>query len=111
MTSAAFSALALSFPHTECNPHFDRNAFKVTGKRIFATLLQKDQTVNVVLSPEEQEAFCKMNAKGIYPVPNKWGEKGWTTFELARVPDDLVQAAVTIAYEAVFQSSASKIQK
>lgn len=111
MTPTAFSALALSFPHTECNPHFDRKAFKVTGKRIFATLLEKDQTVNVVLSPEEQDAFCKMNVKGIYPVPNKWGEKGWTTFELTQVPDELVQAAVTIAYEAVFKPSTSKIQK
>jgi hypothetical protein len=35
----------------------------------------------------------------VYPVPNKWGEKGWTTFELSDLPEDVVLAALELAYE------------
>jgi hypothetical protein len=38
MTTEEFIDLALSFRGTISMPHFDRIAFKVEGKRIFATL-------------------------------------------------------------------------
>ena len=103
MTNKEFSNIALSFQHTEENPHFDRRAFKVTGKRIFATMLEKDNTVNIVLTYEEQQEFCKEDTKHVYPVPNKWGEKGWTTFELKNVENEIIHAALTVAYEAVIK--------
>ena len=74
MTTEEFRELALSFPGTEETPHFDRRAFKVIGRRTFATMLEKNESVNVVLKPAEQPSFCKLNKNHIYPVPNKWGE-------------------------------------
>jgi hypothetical protein len=96
-----FTEMALSFPGTEQAPHFERIGFKVTGKRMFATYLSKDHTVNIFLTPAEQKIFCKMDRDGIYPVSNKWGEKGATTFELTKVPREIVTEALLSAYNDV----------
>lgn len=101
MTTEAFTDLALAFPGTEAAPHFDRTAFRVVKKRIFATMHEPSQTVNIVLTPGEQAEFCELGGGGIYPVPNKWGEKGWTTFDLRALGTELVQAALETAYSAV----------
>jgi hypothetical protein len=101
----AFQAMALSFPHTEVVPHFERIGFKITGKRMFTTYLEKNNTANVFLTPAEQKIFCKMD-KNIYPVPNKWGEKGATTFELNTVATEVVMEALLSAYNEVVKSKA-----
>ncbi|SFU16373.1 YjbR protein [Algoriphagus locisalis] len=101
ITSESFSQLALSLPGTESAPHFDRTAFKVVKKRIFATLHEKSKTANLVLSLDEQRAFCEYDSVSIYPVPNKWGEKGWTTFDLQRVAKDVIFEALNSAYSDV----------
>jgi len=90
--------MALSFPGTEQTPHFDRIGFKVTGKRMFATYLAENNTANIFLTPEEQRVFCKMNAVNIYPVPNKWGEKGATTFVLSKLNKEIIMEALLSAY-------------
>lgn len=95
--------MALSFPGTEQTPHFERKGFKVTGKRMFATYLEKDNTANIFLTPEEQAVFCQMDAGNIYPVPNKWGEKGATTFALNKVARELVMEALLSAYNDVMK--------
>jgi hypothetical protein len=105
MTTEAFKDLALAFPGTEAAPHFDRTAFRVVKKRIFATLHEPSQTANIVLTPADQAEFCEMGGGSIFPVPNKWGEKGWTTFDLNRVEADLVQAALEMAYTVGLGSS------
>jgi len=102
MTTATFVELALSFPETEEKPHFDRRAYKVPGKRIFATLHEPTHSVNMKLSLEEQKTFCAFEEGGIYPVANKWGEQGWTTFELRGLPKEIVQEALDSAYQSVF---------
>lgn len=110
MTPKDFSRLALSFPETETYPHFDRVAFKVKGRRIFATLLEREGAANIVLTVEEQKEFCRAGKENIFPVPNKWGEKGWTTFLLGNAAAEEVQAALTLAYEAVLNKSSIKKQ-
>lgn len=100
LNGKTFTKLALSFPGTEQVPHFDRIGFKITGRRMFATYLEKDNTANVFLSPQEQALFCRMD-EAIYPVPNKWGEKGATTFDLSRVPQHILTEALLSAYNAV----------
>ena len=102
MTPAAFRKLALSFPSTEEHPHFERAAFKVAGKRIFATMLEADALVNIVLTPDAQTDFCALT-EFIYPVPNKWGLKGWTTFEIKNLETDVVRQALSSAYSDVMQ--------
>ena len=103
MTAETFKSLALSFPGTEEKPHFDRTAFKVIKKRTFATLHEPSQSANIVLTPMEQSEFCEIEPNRIYPVANKWGEKGWTTFDLEYVSSEVVQAALELAYEAIFK--------
>jgi hypothetical protein len=98
-----FQQMALSFPFTEQVPHFERLGFKIIGKRMFTTYLEKDNTANIFLSSEEQKLFCKMDKENIYPVPNKWGEKGATTFNLNTVASELVMEALLSAYNAVIK--------
>lgn len=100
ITADSFAKMALSFPGTEQVTHFERIGFKVTGKRMFATYLAADHTANVFLTPKEQSVFCQMK-EDIYPVPNKWGEKGATTFNLQTVPKNIVMEALLSAYKEV----------
>src|ERR1700753_2822327 len=109
-TGRQFAEMALSFSGTEQVPHFDRIGFKVTGRRMFSTYLEKDNTANVFLSPEERKVFCQMD-KAIYPVPNKWGEKGATTFDLASVPRNILLEALLSGYNAVVNSKAAPRKK
>jgi len=104
ITGTGFEQLALSFPGVETKPHFNRIGFKPTGKRMFATYLADDNTANIFLTPPEQTVFCKMDRENIYPVPNKWGENGATTFALNKVDKQVLQEALLSAYKEVIAS-------
>jgi len=101
ITMNTFEKMALSFPHTEQVPHFERIGFKIIGKRMFATYLEKNNTANIFLTPPEQQVFCKIDNKNIYPVPNKWGLAGATTFELNAVAKEIVMEALLSAYNKI----------
>ena len=103
MTKDELIRLALSFPETEQTPHFERIGFKVIKKRMFATYLEKDNSVNIFLTSSEQKRYCCMG-KDIYPVPNKWGEKGATTFILGKMPEEIITEALLSAYQNVIKS-------
>jgi hypothetical protein len=45
-----------------------------------------------------------MDGQNIYPVPNKWGQKGATTFELKQVAKEVVMEALLSAYNEVVKS-------
>ena len=100
ITGKSFAQMALSFPGTEQVPHFERIGFKVTGKRMFTTYLETDHTANIFLTPNEQAVFSAMD-KGIYPAPNKWGDKGATTFDLNSVPQHIILEALLSAYNEI----------
>ena len=108
MTAEEFKEIALSFPGTEENPHFDRQAFKVIKKRIFATLHAGSGTANLKLTEVDQSVFCNFDAAAVYPVPNTWGLQGWTTFELAKVPKELMLDALDTAYKDVLKPKPKK---
>jgi len=101
ITGEAFTEMALSLPDTEQKPHFERVGYKITGKRMFATYLSENNTANIFLTPKEKKVFCEINSSNIYPVPNKWGEKGATTFELSKLPKEIVMEALLSAYNEV----------
>ena len=67
-------------------------------KKIFATLLEKDQTLNLMFTPEDQSVFCAFDKTVIYPVANKWGLKGVTTVNLKKVKLAMLKDALTVAY-------------
>ena len=108
MTVAEFKSMALSFDGAEQHPHFERIAFKVTGKRIFATVHEEQETANLMLSPADQSVFCDFGKNAVYPVPNKWGLQGWTTFVLKKIPPELMLDALTTAYRAVLNRKTKK---
>ncbi|MGE5860155.1 MAG: MmcQ/YjbR family DNA-binding protein [Ignavibacteria bacterium] len=108
MTIREFKKLALSFPNTIEAPHFDRTAFKVIDKRIFATLHEESGKANLKFSEKDQTFFCSLYKKAIYPVPNKWGMQGWTTIELNKISDGIMLDALNTAFKEVFKSKIKK---
>lgn len=104
VNTETFKKIALSFEGTEQHPHFERVAFKVTGKRIFATLHEESESANIMLSKEDQAVYCSYDERAVYPVPNKWGLKGATTFELKKIPLELVSDALYTAYKTVLET-------
>jgi hypothetical protein len=97
VTIEAARRFALSFPETDEHPHFERKAFRVK-KKIFATLSEKDKTLNLLLTIIDQSVFCSIDDTIIYPVAGGWGRKGATTVNLKKVKMSMLKDAVTTAY-------------
>jgi hypothetical protein len=91
--------IALSLPDTEEYDHFGRPAFKIKRKTTFATLWPAEQRMMVKLSLIDQSVFHSFDPVIFYPVPNKWGLQGATFIELSQVRLDMLQDAVTTAWE------------
>lgn len=98
VTPEEVKVIALSFEETDEKPHFHRTAFTVKGK-IFATVLVKDGTLNLMFDTQTQFIFCPPNSDVIFPVPNKWGLKGATTINLNKATKKLVNKALQAAYQ------------
>ncbi|MEO5947261.1 MAG: MmcQ/YjbR family DNA-binding protein [Chitinophagaceae bacterium] len=89
--------LALAFPETDEHPHFERKAFRVK-KKIFATLSEKDKSINLKLTLEDQSVFSAFDKEVIYPVAGGWGRMGYTTVNLKKVNLAMFKDALTVAY-------------
>ena len=96
ISDSELRVITLSMDGVTEKPHFDRAAFKV--KRNFATLAPEKNTVNLLLLPEEQELRCEMHPDCFEPVPNKWGERGWTVMDLTNVDIDVAKSALHAAW-------------
>jgi len=59
--------LALSFPETTEEPHFEKTSFRVK-KKIFATYDYKNKQVCTKLSEIDQDVFVSADQTSIYPV-------------------------------------------
>src|SRR3990172_11550223 len=94
--------LALSFPETTEEPHFEKTSFKIKNK-IFATYDDKNKRACIKLSEIDQDVFASADRTTIYPVDNKWGKQGWTMIEMKKVNKDLFTDALTMAYCEVAQ--------
>ena len=93
-----FRLLALSFPGAEEQPHFHLASFRL-GKKIFATLHEKDNRVMLQLPLVEQSVFCSYGEVVFFPVPGGWGQKGATFVDLGKVRKDMLKDALKVAYE------------
>jgi len=98
VTAEDAKTIALSFPGTGEQPHFNRSAFTVR-KKIFATLSFEHKTLNLKFTPAEQFIFCPPGSEVIFPIPNGWGRQGWTTIDLTKANKKLVSAALKEAYK------------
>ncbi|GAB1445751.1 hypothetical protein MASR2M41_14750 [Flammeovirgaceae bacterium] len=97
VTLESFRKLALSFPETTEEPHFEKISFRVK-KKIFATYDDKKKIASIKLSEIDQDVFTSADRKIIYAVDNKWGKQGWTLIEMNKVHKDLFIDALTTAY-------------
>lgn len=92
-----FRQMALSFPETTEQPHFEKAAFR-SKKRIFASLSEAENIATVKLSEIDQSVFCDYDETIVYPVPNKWGKQGWTHINLKKVPNSMLKDLLSTAY-------------
>jgi len=98
MTPADFRRLALSLPDTAEASHFNVPDFRVGGK-IFATLGYEKDGQGVLLLTPEQQAGMIQDAPDIFsPVPGGWGRRGSTLVRLSKVTEDILEAALHIAW-------------
>jgi predicted DNA-binding protein (MmcQ/YjbR family) len=95
-----FRKLALSFPETTEQPHFEKTSFRVK-KKIFATLDMAKAQACVKLSEIDQDVFSSFQGEAIFPVPNKWGKQGWTFINLDQVGSDILNDALRTAWREV----------
>ena len=102
-----FKQLALSFPGTEEQPHFEKTSFRVK-KKIFATHAADSHIVCVKLSEIDQSVFCAFDKTIIYPVDNKWGKQGWTLVDLKKIRKDMLVDVLTTAYNEVGKKASGK---
>ena len=100
ISNAIFRQMALSFHGAIELPHFDRASFRV-NKKIFATLLEKNQLAMLKLPLIEQSVFCSFDNTVIYPVPRGWGRQGATYVELKKIKKGMLKDALTVAYNSV----------
>ncbi len=92
-----FRKIALSFPETTEDRHFEKLSFRVK-KKIFATYDDVKKRACIKLSEIDQDVFASADRKIIYPVDNKWGKQGWTLVEMKKVNKELFTDALTTAY-------------
>ena len=97
VTVTKLRELALSFPESTEEPHFEKTSFRVR-KKIFATYDDVHRRASLKLSVSDQDVFSSADPAVIYPVPNKWGQQGWTLVELDAVDEQVFAAALTSAY-------------
>ena len=97
VTVEDFRLLALSLPDVVELPHFELTSFRV-NKKIFASMDEAKHRVCLMLNVVDQSVFASHDLSIIYPVPNKWGQKGATYVELDTVHPDLLKDALEVAY-------------
>ena len=88
--------MALTLEGTAEAPHFDRAAFKV--QRIYVTLSPDERIANFKFTPDEQELKCLVAPEAFAPVPNAWGQQGWTTATLSSLSAAELKAALETAW-------------
>jgi hypothetical protein len=97
--------LLTNMPNAVEEPHFDKPAYKINSK-IFATFNIENHWVTLRLTPEQQVSFCENEA--IYPVPNKWGQLGWTHVNLDKIKLSDFKEVLQIAYGNVLNTKKTK---
>ena len=99
MTAADFKRIALEMEGTEEGAHMGAVDFRVGG-RIFATLAsQAEGYGNLVLTPQEQSAFCEELPEVFVPIAGGWGRMGMTHIVLAKASEDVLRGALHTAWK------------
>ena len=115
-TAAMFRKLALSLPGSTESAHMGNPDFRTsTGRdtpRIFATLSWQAKGCGVLmLTPEQQRAFCEEQPEIFEPVPGGWGKGGSTLVHFAIVDEATLLGALTTAHRNVLARQQAQTSK
>lgn len=106
MTARDFRRLALSLEGAEEGAHMGHADFRVGG-RIFATLASARQGYgNLMLTPEQQAAFCEEMPEVFLPIAGGWGRMGATHIRLAAASQDILRGALRAAWQVRLRKNA-----
>ncbi len=98
MTTADFRKIALSLEGAEEGSHMGSVDFRVGGK-IFATLAHVKQGYgNLMLTPDQQQAFVTEAPEVFLPIAGGWGRMGMTHVVLKAATRDLLTGALQTAH-------------
>ena len=104
VSNETFRQMALALPDVIELPHFDRASFRI-NKRIFATLVEKENKAVLMFSPIQQSVFCSFDKTIVYPVPGGWGRQGSTIFELGKIKKAMMKDALHVVYDEILTKS------
>ena len=101
-----FRRLALSLPGAEESSHMGAHDFRAGG-RIFATLASPDRGYgNLMLTPEQQEAFTEELPDVFAPVAGGWGRMGATHIRLSAATEEILAGALHTAWKVRVEKNA-----
>ena len=101
MTVDEYRLIALSQPEAVEGSHMNHPDFRVRNK-IFATILSIEiQEGMVKLTPAQQKEFMKDHPKIFSPAAGSWGKNGATIVQITLATNDIVNRAMTLAWQNV----------
>lgn len=89
---------ALRLDGVTVKDHFGSDGFSA-NKRMFLTILHKENLANIRLSPEAQRRFLSLDGEGFSEVNDRWGHQGWTRVHLEFVDRSDLAEALKAAWE------------
>ncbi|MGB7846261.1 MAG: MmcQ/YjbR family DNA-binding protein [Candidatus Acidiferrum sp.] len=99
MNTVDFRRIALSLEGAEEGSHMGQPDFRVGG-RIFATLAAAHLGYgNLLLTPEQQQAFVEELPEVFLPIHGGWGRNGATHIRLAAANEDVLTGALRTAWK------------
>lgn len=111
MDANDFRRIALSLEGAEESSHMGQPDFRVGG-RIFATLAAEKQGYgNLMLTPEQQEAFVGEAPEVFVPIAGGWGRNGATHIRLAATNEDVLTGALRTAWKLRVEKNAKSRPK
>jgi hypothetical protein len=92
--------MAMDMPGTAEKDHHGRPSFSVK-KKIYMTLWLNEHKSVMKLTREQQATLCEEHPDAFAPVPNKWGQHGWTEVSMGHISERLFRFALDLAWRNV----------
>lgn len=96
MTETELIALVLALPEAEQSSHFRNMDFRVRGKS-FVSRPEPGRAV-LKLTPDQQQMLTDSEGAVFAKLANKWGDKGWTSANIAARDEATARSALRMAW-------------
>jgi hypothetical protein len=110
VTADDFRRIALGMQGAIEGAHMGHPDFRANG-RIFATLHTDLQSGMVKLTPDDQRRFIREDPGTFAPESGAWGRQGCTRVHLESADEELLGAAMTIAWQNTVRARTSGRRK